>query len=194
MEEAPRTEAPRTEAPRTEAPRTEAPRTEAPARAAVGTAAPPAPGGDRPPRPRSAPPQQKKRRPRGVVVSDPIADMLTRLRNGARARHDVVSIPASKLRTEIAKILKAEGFLLGFEAQGATLTCRLKYVGGGRVAALTGAQRVSTSGRRIYAGRRDLPLVRRGLGVTIVSTSQGVMTGFDATRKGLGGEVLCSVW
>src|ERR671937_443259 len=145
-------------------------------------------------RPRSAPPVQKKPRRRGVVVADPVADMLTRLRNGARARHDTVAVPSSKLKTEVAKILKAEGFLQGFDVQGQTLTCRLRYVAGGKIAALSDAQRVSRSGRRTYVGRHALPLVRRGLGVTIVSTSQGVMTGKDAAKKGLGGEVLCSGW
>jgi small subunit ribosomal protein S8 len=145
------------------------------------------------PRPRSAPPQKKARR-RGVVVADPVADMLTRLRNGARARHEIVAVPTSKLKTDVAKILKAEGFIAGYDVQGPTLTCRLRYVGGGKVSALSDAQRISRPGRRTYAGRHDLPLVRRGLGVTIVSTSQGLMTGTDAARKGLGGEVLCSVW
>ena len=146
------------------------------------------------PRPRAAPVQQKKPRRRGVVVADPVADMLTRLRNGARARHETVAVPASRLATEIAKILKSEGFLQGYDVQAGTLTCRLRYVGGGKIAALSDAQRISRPGRRAYAGRHELPLVRRGLGVTIVSTSQGVMTGAAATKKGLGGEVLCSVW
>ncbi|TMD60085.1 MAG: 30S ribosomal protein S8 [Chloroflexi bacterium] len=153
------------------------------------------PQADRPPRPRSAPPPQKKARRRGVVVADPIADLLTRLRNGARARHDTVAVaPSSKLKIEVAKILKAEGFIQGYEVQGGTLTCRLRYVGGARISAFSDAQRISRPGRRTYAGRHDLPLVRRGLGVTIVSTSQGLMTGSEATKKGLGGELLCSVW
>lgn len=143
---------------------------------------------------RAAPPVPKKAHPHGVVIGDPVADMLTRLRNGARARHETVAIPSSKLKAELARILKAEGFISGYEVQGATLTCRMKYVGGGKVAALTDAQRVSTSGRRIYAAAKKVPVVRRGLGVTIVSTSQGVMTGADAMKKGLGGEILCSVW
>ncbi len=166
-------------------------RTERIERTPTATATPP---GDRPPRPRSAPPQQKKPRRRGVVVADPVADLLTRLRNGARARHEAVSMPASKLKVEVAKILRAEGFLSAYEVQGGVLTCRMKYVGGGKIAALTDAQRVSTPGRRRYAGRRALPLVRGGLGVTIVSTSQGLMTGREAARRGLGGEVLCAAW
>lgn len=167
-------------------------RSEAPQRAPVASTPPP-PSGERP-RPRAAPPPQKKARRRGAVVADPVADLLTRLRNGVKARHEAVALPSSRLKAEIAKILKAEGFLSGYEIQGNVLTCRIKYVGGGKVAAFTDAQRVSTPGRRIYAGRRRLPLVRRGLGVTIVSTSQGVMTGSDAAKKGLGGEVLCAVW
>src|SRR5919197_6255016 len=99
-------------------------------------------------RPRSAPPVQKKPRRRGVVVADPVADMLTRLRNGARARHETVAVPASRLATEIAKILKSEGFLQGYDVQAGTLTCRLRYVGGGKVAALSDAQRISRPGRR----------------------------------------------
>ena len=102
--------------------------------------------------------------------------------------------PSSKLKIEVAKILKAEGFIQGYEVQGRTLTCRLRYVGGARISAFSDAQRISRPGRRTYAGRHDLPLVRRGLGVTIVSTSQGLMTGSEATKKGLGGELLCSVW
>jgi small subunit ribosomal protein S8 len=137
---------------------------------------------------------QKKARRRGVVVADPVADMLTRLRNGSRARHETVAVPTSKLKTELAKILKAEGFLQGYDVQGGTLTCRLRYVAGGKVSALSDAQRVSRPGRRAYVGRHKLPLVRRGLGVTIVSTSQGMMTGSEAAKKGLGGEVLCAVW
>jgi small subunit ribosomal protein S8 len=167
-------------------------RTERVERTGAATGMPP---GERPPpRPRSAPPPQKKARRRGPVLTDPVADMLTRLRNASRARHDVVSIPTSRLKVEIAKILKAEGFLVGYEVAGPTLTCRVKYVGGGKIPALTDAQRLSTPGRRTYAGRRELPRVRGGLGVTIVSTSQGLLTGTDAARKGLGGEVLCAVW
>jgi small subunit ribosomal protein S8 len=151
-----------------------------------------APAVDRPRR--VAPPQPKKPRRISAGTTDPVSDMLTRLRNGARARHETVAIPASRLKADIAKILKAEGFIAAFDVQGQTLTCRLRYVDGGKVAAITDVQRVSRPGRRTYSGRRDLPLIRRGLGITIISTSQGVMTGADATKKGLGGEILAAVW
>lgn len=126
-------------------------------------------------------------------MNDSVADMLTRLRNGARARHETVPMPASKLKTEIAKILRAEGFIAGHEVQGETLVLRLKYLDG-KIPAVTEVKRVSRPGLRVYAGRRELPRVRRGLGVTIVSTSRGLMTGADAARVGLGGEILCTVW
>lgn len=150
------------------------------------------PTGERPPR-RIAPPPKPKRR-RGAPASDPIADLLTRLRNGARARHDVVTMPTSRMKVEIAKILKSEGFISSYDVSGYTLTCRLKYVGGGKISALTGIARTSRPGRRVYAGRGELPVVRRGLGVTIVTTSRGVMSGAQASRAGLGGEVLATVW
>ena len=145
------------------------------------------------PRPRPAAPPKRPKKRRGVAVNDSVADMLTRLRNGARARHETVSMPASKLKLEVAKILKAQGFIAGYEAQGETLALRLKYVGG-KIPAVTEVKRISRPGLRVYAGRRELPRVRRGLGMTIVSTSRGLMTGADAAKRGLGGEILCTVW
>lgn len=146
------------------------------------------------PRPRAAAPRRPVRPRHAAPTTDPIADMLTRLRNGVRARHETVPVPASRLKADIARILKQEGFIAGHEVQGGTLTVRLKYVGGAKTPALTEIRRISRPGLRVYAGRAELPRVRRGLGVTIVSTSRGVMTGADAQKQGLGGEVLCTVY
>lgn len=143
---------------------------------------------------RPAPPVRKRHRRPGSDVTDPVGDLLTRLRNASRARHDAVTIPASRLKVEITKVLKAEGFIGGFDVERGDLTVRLKYVGDRGIAAITDVQRVSTPGRRVYASRRELPRVRAGLGIVVVSTSQGVMSGREAARKGLGGEVLCAAW
>ena len=135
---------------------------------------------------------KKPHKPRGVAVSDPVGDMLTRVRNAVAARHDTVEIPASRLKADVAKILKAEGYIAGFETSGPELVLRLKYAG--KAPALTGVDRVSRPGRRVYARRDEMPRVLGGLGIAIVSTSAGVMTGRDARRKGLGGEILATVW
>lgn len=140
---------------------------------------------------RVAPPKKAKPR-RGVAVGDPVGDMLTRLRNAVGARHETAEIPASRLKAEIARILKAEGYIAGFETSGAQLVVRLKY--SGKAPALTGIDRISRPGRRVYVQRTEMPRVMGGLGVAIVSTSAGLMTGRDARRKGLGGEVLAQVW
>jgi small subunit ribosomal protein S8 len=129
-------------------------------------------------------------------VSDPIADMLTRIRNGSRARHTDVRLPASRTKLAIAQILKDEGFIEAFEEQRngshAELVLRLKYVG--KVPVLSGLKRVSKPGLRVYAAKTDIPRVLGGLGVVIVSTSQGIMTGAQARRSQLGGEVLAYIW
>ena len=129
-------------------------------------------------------------------MTDPIADMLTRIRNGIMARHTRVSIPASNLKVAIAKILKDEGYIKDFEVnrdtpQG-TITVILRYVDKRPV--LNQLKRVSKPGLRVYTGHEDIPRVRGGLGTAIISTSHGVMTGREAHRQGLGGEVLCYVW
>jgi small subunit ribosomal protein S8 len=148
--------------------------------------------------PRSAPPTAKRvvaKKPkprRGVTVTDPVGDMLTRLRNAVGARHETVEIPASRLKAEIAKILKSEGYIASVEPSGPSLVLKLKY--SGRTPALTGVDRVSRPGRRVYARRDEMPRVLGGLGVAIISTSAGVMSGRDARRKGLGGEILATVW
>ncbi|MBI2325298.1 MAG: 30S ribosomal protein S8 [Chloroflexi bacterium] len=127
-----------------------------------------------------------------MAVNDPVGDMLTRLRNAIGARHDTVEIPTSRLKAEIARILKAEGYVAGVEPGGQNLVVRLKY--SGKTSALTGIDRVSRPGRRVYATRDELPRVLGGLGTSIVSTSAGVMSGRQARRKGLGGEILANVW
>jgi len=129
-------------------------------------------------------------------ISDPIADMLTRIRNASRAHHDEVAIPASRTKLAIARILKDEGFIEDFsEAQAGPrkdITIQLKYVG--RVPVVSGLKRISKPGLRVYAAKTEIPRVLGGLGVVIVSTSQGIMTGAQARRGQLGGEVLAYVW
>jgi small subunit ribosomal protein S8 len=134
-------------------------------------------------------------------MTDPIADMLTRIRNATIARHPRVEMPSSRLKVEIARILESEGYIQGFkvlEAEAdkrvqAQLKVFLKYgPRGERV--ITGIQRVSRPGRRVYFGRGDVPDVLAGLGVNILTTSRGVMTGREAVKVGVGGEVLCNVW
>jgi small subunit ribosomal protein S8 len=136
-------------------------------------------------------------------MTDPIADMLTRVRNAVAARHSRVDLPASKLKVEIARILEDEGYIAGFKlveekpAKGGVarpmVRLLLKYgPGGERV--ISGIQRVSRPGRRVYAGAGSVPAVLGGLGVSILTTSRGVMTGRAAARAGVGGEVLCNVW
>ena len=143
-------------------------------------------------RPRKVVAVKKPARRRGPAVNDPVGDMLTRLRNAVGARHETVEIPASRLKAGLAKILQDEGYIAGFETSATSLTLRLKYAG--KAPALTGVARVSRPGRRVYARRDEIPRVLGGLGVAIVSTSSGVMTGREARRKGLGGEVLAQVW
>jgi small subunit ribosomal protein S8 len=129
-------------------------------------------------------------------VSDPIADMLTRIRNASRARHTEVVVPASRTKLAIARILKDEGFIEDFSeaTQGPTqvLNIRLKYVG--RVPVVSGLKRISKPGLRVYAAKTEIPRVLGGLGVVIVSTSQGIMTGAQARKGQLGGEILAYVW
>ena len=132
------------------------------------------------------------------MLTDPIADMLTRLRNANLALHDSVQMPGSKLKAEIARLLEQEGYIAGFEVedlgpQGSRLTVRLKY-DRDRRRVISGIRRVSKPGRRIYADRETLPRVLGGMGVAIVSTSQGLLTGQEARRRGIGGEVVCTVW
>jgi len=137
-----------------------------------------------------------------MSVSDPISDMLTRIRNALIMGHAMVAMPSSKIKVAIAKILKEEGYIGGFEivdgkvAGSKVLRIRLKYVGERRErrSVITGLERVSRPGRRVYTGKQEIPWVFSGLGVAILSTPQGVMTGQRARQLGVGGEVLCKVW
>ena len=129
-------------------------------------------------------------------ISDPIADMLTRVRNASRARHLEVVVPASRTKREIARILKDEGFIEDFSEQQAgprtDIRIRLKYVG--RVPVVSGLKRISKPGLRVYAAKTEIPRVLGGLGVVIIRTSQGIMTGAQARKGELGGEILAYVW
>ena len=137
-----------------------------------------------------------------VNVTDPIADMLTRMRNAIMAGHVTTSIPYSRLKFSIAQILKDEGFIEGFDVAGEesvvdkVIRVKLKYVGVRRERhpVMTGMERVSSPGRRVYVGKGDIPWVLSGMGVAIVSTPKGVMTGQRARSMGVGGEVLCHIW
>ena len=132
-----------------------------------------------------------------MTMTDPIADMLTRLRNANSAHHDTVSMPSSKMKKGIAEILKREGYIADFKIEdarvGQTLTVDLKY-GPNRVPALAGLTRVSKPGLRKYAKSTELPRVLGGLGIAILSTSSGLLTDRQAKAKGVGGEVLAYVW
>ena len=132
-----------------------------------------------------------------MSMTDPIADLLTRLRNGLMARHKTVDVPASKMKAEIARILAEEGYLTGYELvedghQG-VLRIQLKYGSSGEKV-ITGLERVSRPGRRVYCGKGEIPRVLGGLGITILSTPKGLLTGTASQRAGVGGEVLCNVW
>lgn len=132
-----------------------------------------------------------------MPVTDPIADMLTRIRNAQPVRHDSVTMPVSKIKVAIARVLKDEGFVRDFDVLRAqpqpVLRVHLTYRQG-REPAITGLKRMSKPGLRVYVGKGEIPRVYGGLGIAIVSTSKGVMTGGDAWRQGLGGELLCYVW
>ena len=135
-------------------------------------------------------------------MTDPIADMLTRIRNAVTAKQTRVDMPASRLKAEIARILQDEGYIQGFKllddttgttAQTKTLRLFLKYGPHGE-RLITGVQRISRPGRRVYFGKEDVPEVLAGLGTSILTTSRGVMTGRAAVKAGVGGEVLCNIW
>ena len=131
------------------------------------------------------------------MVNDPIADMLTRIRNAGLVQHRKVVMPTSTIKVSIAKILQDEGFIKSFnvidEKPQANLVLELKYTGKG-VPVVNGLERVSRPGRRVYAGYKEIPWVRSGLGINIVTTPQGLMTGRRARRARVGGEILCNVW
>ena len=131
-----------------------------------------------------------------MVVTDPVADMLTRIRNAIMARHDDVLVPASRVKLSIAKILKEEGFITDYElfksSPQSMIRIHLKYIDG--QPALLGLERVSKPGLRVYVGQREIPRIYGGLGIAILSTPRGIMTGQRAWRLQLGGELLCYVW
>jgi small subunit ribosomal protein S8 len=132
-----------------------------------------------------------------MVVTDSIADFLVRIKNGQKARFEKVDIPASRLKADMARILKEEGYIKNFkllkdDKQG-MIRVQLKYIDN-RDGAITGLKRVSKPGRRVYVGHEEIPKVMNGLGISILSTSRGVMTDRAARHEGVGGELLCSVW
>jgi small subunit ribosomal protein S8 len=132
-----------------------------------------------------------------MSMTDPVADMLSRIRNGVRAKLVKVDVPASKLKVEIARILKEEGYIGGYRVIDAprqnVIRVFLRY-GPGQERVITDLQRVSRRGCRIHCGKDEIPKVYGGLGINILSTSRGVMTGRAAAREGVGGEILCNVW
>jgi small subunit ribosomal protein S8 len=134
-----------------------------------------------------------------MSMTDPVADFLTRLRNAARAQHHDVTLPASKLKREVARILQEQGYIDGYEVRpgldhpGEDLTVVLKYTDE-RKPVITGIERVSRPGRRTYVDHAHLPRIQGGMGTAIISTSRGVMTGHEARREGVGGEVVARVW
>lgn len=132
-----------------------------------------------------------------MTVTDPIADMLTRIRNAIMARYDSVLVPASKMKLAIARILKAEGFISDYEVvrgkSHRVIKIHLRYTDKNQ-SVISGLERASKPGLRLYVQQREIPRVYGGLGIAILSTSTGVMTGYQAWRQGIGGELLCYVW
>ncbi len=130
-------------------------------------------------------------------MTDPIADLLTRIRNGITAEHDVVEMPASSFKAEVARVLREQGYIESYDVEparvGQTLRVRLKYTEDRR-SVISGIDRLSRPGRRRYVGATEVPRVLGGMGTSIVSTSRGVMTGHDARRAGVGGELVARVW
>ena len=132
-----------------------------------------------------------------MVVNDPIADMLTRIRNAQIARHDSVTIPASNIKKAIAKILLDEGYIAGFElvtvGNHEVIRVQMKY-GAGKEKVISGIKKISKPGLKVYAKASDVPRVLGGLGIAIISTSKGIMSDKEARKLGIGGEVICYVW
>lgn len=135
-----------------------------------------------------------------MSMSDPIADMLSRVRNATMRGHETVSMPASGIKEKLATVMKDEGYIEDYQVlpdkPQAVLRLKLKYVGDrrNRRPVITGLKRVSSPGRRVYAGKDEIPWVRSGMGVAVLTTSRGVMTGQQARRLGVGGEVICRIW
>jgi small subunit ribosomal protein S8 len=137
-----------------------------------------------------------------MSISDPISDMLTRIRNAMLIGHNLVSMPSSNMKASIAEILQDEGYIQNFEVVDGdkqshkVLRLKLKYIGErrNRRSVITGLERISRPGRRVYIGKKDIPWVLSGLGIAIISTPKGVMTGQRARQLGVGGEILCKIW
>lgn len=131
------------------------------------------------------------------MMTDPIADMLTRIRNANTALHDAVEMPGSTMKANVARVLKDQGYITDYELRegrvGTDLVVKLKY-SRDRRRVISGIQRISKPGRRVYVDRTSIPRVLGGMGISVISTSQGVITGHEARRRGIGGEVICSVW
>ena len=131
------------------------------------------------------------------MMTDPIADMLTRIRNANTALHDAVEMPGSTMKADVARVLKDQGYISDFELRegrvGTDLVVKLKY-SRDRRRVISGIKRISKPGRRVYVDRTSIPKILGGMGISVISTSQGVITGHEARRRGIGGEVVCSVW
>ena len=130
------------------------------------------------------------------MMTDPIADMLARIRNASLSRHERTEIPLSKLKVQLAEILKVEGYIAGYSSdEGArSISVQLKYHGRDRDSAIAGMRRVSRPGRRLYVSCDEIPKVQNGVGIAILSTSQGILTDKTARERRIGGELLCEVW
>lgn len=130
------------------------------------------------------------------MMTDPIADMLARIRNASLSRHERTEVPLSKLKVHVAGILRDEGYVLGFSVDegAATISIQLKYHGRDRNSAIAGIRRASRPGRRVYVGHDAIPKIQNGTGIAILSTSRGVMTDRTAREQRVGGEILCEVW
>jgi small subunit ribosomal protein S8 len=130
-----------------------------------------------------------------MTMTDPVSDLLTRIRNACGARHETVDIPSSKMKLEIARIMKEEGYISGFthiqDNKQGVIRIQLKYAG--KNAVISSLERISRPGCRVYVGKSEIPPIIGGLGICIMSTSQGILTGKQAEEKGLGGEVLCAI-
>ena len=130
-----------------------------------------------------------------MTMTDPVSDLLTRIRNASDARHETVDIPSSKMKLEIARILKEEGYISGFssiqDSKQGSIRIQLKYEG--KNAVISSLERISRPGCRVYVGKSEIPSIIGGMGICIMSTSQGILTGKQAQEKGLGGEVLCAI-
>ena len=130
-----------------------------------------------------------------MTMTDPVSDLLTRIRNACGARHETVDIPSSKMKLEIARIMKEEGYISGFthiqDNKQGVIRIQLKYAG--KNAVISSLERISRPGCRVYVGKSEIPSIIGGMGICIMSTSQGILTGKQAQEKGLGGEVLCAI-